>query len=220
MLGLAIVLLIINIFLMLFIFLKLSKKYSNVNIIADIRKDAERLVTDIAFQTEKSVTVIEDKIKEAKRIKEELEKTIILADREEVKKSRQEKILNELKTKEPVKSETTVKENAILKNKELVAEDEILKTENTDKGNKIIGNEKTVVKNTNLKNEKPIAANEPIQIYTKQILSSSNKKTLVPEASFNEQIIEMSKKGFSVELIAEKVPLPIGEIELIISMNG
>lgn len=34
-----------------------------------------------------------------------------------------------------------------------------------------------------------------------------------------EQIIEMAKKGLSIELIAEKVPLPTGEIELIISMN-
>ncbi|WP_029408963.1 DUF6115 domain-containing protein, partial [Treponema pedis] len=64
----------------------------------------------------------------------------------------------------------------------------------------------------------PSETSEPIKIYTKQILSSPNRNVL-QESSFREQIIEMARKGLSVELIAEKVPLPIGEIELIVSMN-
>ncbi len=227
MLGLTIFLLTVNIFLTIFVFFKLSARFSNVNIIADIRKDAERLVTDIAYQTEKAVTVIEDAIKEAVRTREELEKIIILAQKETEKKDRQEELLqgltpeNSNKEKPKTRSTKKAKKDAPPKNE-------------VESQKKPPAQKKSLVQSEPLVQTEPLVQNElafqndalaqrvsePIQIYTKQILQSPNRKYTPVEASFNEQIIEMAKKGFSTELIAEKVPLPIGEIELIISMNS
>ena len=60
---------------------------------------------------------------------------------------------------------------------------------------------------------------EPIKIYTKQLLLQKGGGNYQNENAFYEQIIEMAKKGLSIELIAEKVPLSAGEIELIVSLN-
>ncbi len=189
MLGLAIALLVLNIFLMLFIFFKLNKKFSNANLIREIKKDANKLMADIAFQTDKSVTVIEDKIREANFSIKELEKRILLADLEAEKKVHEAELLQELRN------------NA---KREMISEASNLQTKNN-------------LQNTPAKEK---SANDTVKIYTKQVLSKSQNKVILPNESFHDQIIEMARNGFSTELIAEKVPLPIGEIELIISMDA
>ncbi len=180
---------------MLFLYFKLNKKFSDANVIREIRQDAQKLVADIAFQTDKSVTVIEDKIRQANFTASELEKRIVLAKTEQEKKTHEVDVLNSLAEKEkaqvpkvqPTKIEIPTKKPEPVKEK----------TESSSEKN-----------------------GEAVKIYTKQILLNSKNKAIMPKESFHDQIVEMARKGFSAELIAEKVPMPLGEIELIISMNA
>ncbi|MEL3899733.1 MAG: hypothetical protein P1P67_04295 [Treponema phagedenis] len=59
---------------------------------------------------------------------------------------------------------------------------------------------------------------EPITIYTKRIIQDNAVKT--GQGTVNEQILEMAKKGFSPEFIANKVGMTFGEIQLIIGLNS
>ncbi|MGP1577433.1 MAG: hypothetical protein ACTTH7_08160 [Treponema sp.] len=62
--------------------------------------------------------------------------------------------------------------------------------------------------------------NDSITIYTKQIHPHPEMAKTSLNVSLREQVIDFAKKGFSLEFIAEKVDLPLGEIELILSMNA
>lgn len=202
----AIVLLVLNIFLILFFYFKFKNQFSDRASINNIKNETQKLVAQIAFQTDQSVTIMEDKIKEVNSLILEVDKRILLAGKEEEKRSAAEKVYQSLAEKVKTDSFSGFDKNAMPKTERPM----ILNEGGT--------REKNLPKQVNKKESLPIE-DEPIKIYTKQILAP--KSGIVPDraASMKEQIIEMAKKGLSIELIAEKIPLPTGEIELIISMN-
>ena len=60
-----------------------------------------------------------------------------------------------------------------------------------------------------------------VMIYKKPI--SAPSETAARKSSFlnpREQVIELARQGFSIDFIAEKVDLPLGEIALILSIDG
>ena len=59
-----------------------------------------------------------------------------------------------------------------------------------------------------------------VMIYKKPIgiLEAAAKNTLLLNP--REQVIELARQGFSIDFIAEKVDLPLGEIALILSIDG
>jgi len=201
----AIVLLVLNIFLIFFFYFKFKNQFSDRASINNIKNETQKLVAQIAFQTDQSVTIMEDKIKEVNSLILELDKRILLAGKEEEKRSTAERVYQSL-------AETVKADSFSGFDKNVMAKAERPITSNG--GIRENGHPKQVNKKENISIE-----DEPIKIYTKQILAP--KSGIVPDrtASMKEQIIEMAKKGLSIELIAEKVPLPTGEIELIISMN-
>lgn len=214
---------------MLFLFFKLNKRFSDANLIREIRNDAEKLVADIAYQTDKSVTVIEAKIKDANYTMQELEKRIVLAKTENDKKVHESQVLaelNESNMQNKRRAETRVENQARTENRlenlnsfENQIRVQTKKLEQDISSTSVENSNIEIQKNDLPKREELKPENEPVKIYTKQVLLNSQNSAMVPKASMQEQIIEMARKGFSIELIAEKVPLPIGEIELIISMN-
>ena len=186
----AIVLLVLNIFLIFFFYFKFKNQFSDRASINNIKNETQKLIAQIAFQTDQSVTIMEDKIKEVNSLILELDKRILLAGKEEEKRSAAEKVYESLAEAAKANAFSGLDTDVFAKTKKPV-----------------------------ISKENPPIENEPIKIYTKQILAP--KSVIVPDqtASMKEQIIEMAKKGLSIELIAEKIPLPTGEIELIISMN-
>lgn len=208
----ALILMALNILFLLFFYLKLKSKFSDKTSISKIRTEASRLLADIAFQTDRAVTIMEDKLNEMNKLLSEIDNRILIASQEEQKR------LAELEIMQKLKQQTVKSKPKTNSKKETVNSEKVLKSEQ----------ENHAVENQNINrsiqkefdNFKPENENEPINIYTKQILLNKASNNLQKENSMQEQIIEMARNGFSIELIAEKVPLPIGEIELIISMNN
>ena len=83
----AIVLLVLNIFLIFFFYFKFKNQFSDRASINNIKNETQKLVAQIAFQTDQSVTIMEDKIKEVNSLILELDKRILLAGKEEEKRS-------------------------------------------------------------------------------------------------------------------------------------
>lgn len=200
--GIAIILLILNIILMPVFYFKMKTRFSGKTEIREIKQEAGKLMGDIAFQTEQAVTILEDKLNEIHAAITELDKHILIAKKETETHQKSEQILqnityNNADTHAANKNTTTPERSSV----------------------KYTGKNATVEKPPRTEIQ-PFETSEPIKIYTKQMLSSPGKGNLQNKAdSYSEQIIEMARKGFSADLISEKVPIPIGEIELIISMN-
>ena len=92
----ALILMALNILFLLFFYLKLKSKFSDKTSISKIRTEASRLLADIAFQTDRAVTIMEDKIKEVNSLILELDKRILLAGKEEEKRSAAERVYESL----------------------------------------------------------------------------------------------------------------------------
>lgn len=60
---------------------------------------------------------------------------------------------------------------------------------------------------------------ETIPIYTKQLLQNIPPE-IPASVSPQEQVLELARQGFSLDFIAGKVDLPIGEIALILSLHA
>ena len=182
-----------NILFLVFFYFKLQRRFSDESTIANIRKEASKLIGDIAFQTDRSVRVLEEKFTEVNKLLADIDRRILLAEKEEEKRAYTERVLKDL-------------ENSILQAPQAAGTKSAVSDEAAESGM-----------------ERPAAESgaepEPIKIYTKQLLLNKNGGMYQKENVFYDQIIEMAKKGLSVELIAEKVPLSAGEIELIVSLN-
>ena len=61
---------------------------------------------------------------------------------------------------------------------------------------------------------------DPVMVYTKPIAASDAAARGKQLFSPREQVIELARQGFSIDFISEKVDLPIGEIALILSIDG
>ncbi len=187
-----------NILFLVFFYFKLQRRFSDESTIANIRKEASKLIGDIAFQTDRSVRVLEEKFTEVNKLLADIDRRILLAEKEEEKRAYTERVLKDL-------------ENSIPQAPQAAGTKSAVSDEAAESGNAESGTERSAGESG--------AEPEPIKIYTKQLLLNKNGGMYQKENVFYDQIIEMAKKGLSVELIAEKVPLSAGEIELIVSLN-
>jgi hypothetical protein len=60
---------------------------------------------------------------------------------------------------------------------------------------------------------------EPVRIYTRQIITRSEKQ-IDPYVPVQDRVVDMARKGFSAEMIAGTLSIPLGEVELILDMNS
>lgn len=187
-----------NILFLVFFYFKLQRRFSDESTIANIRKEASKLIGDIAFQTDRSVRVLEEKFTEVNKLLADIDRRILLAEKEEEKRAYTERVLKDL-------------ENSIPQAPQAAGTKSAVSDEAAESGNAESGTERPAAESG--------AEPEPIKIYTKQLLLNKNGGMYQKENVFYDQIVEMAKKGLSVELIAEKVPLSAGEIELIVSLN-
>lgn len=66
----------------------------------------------------------------------------------------------------------------------------------------------------------PDTKKNTVMIYKKPIGIPETAAKLSPLLNPREQVIELARQGFSIDFIAEKVDLPLGEIALILSIDG
>ena len=200
---------ILNILLLVFFYFRLKKRFSDEASISHIRKEASKLIGDIAFQTDCSVTIMEEKFAEANKLLAQIDSRILIAKQEVEKRDRTERVLKDLGIAQAESFEGGLTEGltgVALENADITKSEEENPAED--------GGVFREARNGGTGEEA-----EPIKIYTKQLLLQKGGGNYQNENAFYEQIIEMAKKGLSIELIAEKVPLSAGEIELIVSLN-
>ena len=61
---------------------------------------------------------------------------------------------------------------------------------------------------------------DSVMVYTKPLGIPETAATVPHLLNPREQVIELARQGFSIDFIADKVDLPLGEIALILSIDG
>ncbi len=182
-----IVLLCVNIILMFVFYRKVSHNFSQSAYCDSVREEVSKLIVDIEHESDRAITVLEDKIQELQQVRAEIDKHLLLVEQEH--------------------SKWLVHSNMSTQYDSKAAENQ---TDNNKK-------------NTAIEMQsKPVIEKQP-SLHTVQ--ESRYKKTAgsvkidLKGISPREQVIELTKKGFSVDFISQKVDLPVGEIDLIQSMT-
>lgn len=156
-----------------------------------MREEVNRLIIDIEHESDTAITLLEDKIQRIEKLLADTDKHLLLIEKEHEKWAYHNEALQ---TFQPPVSPQPVSAAPL----------------HQQQGTPVTP---------------PAAAAEfprsdSITIYTKQINPHTEMAKNTLNVSLREQVIDFAKKGFSLEFIAEKVDLPLGEIELILSMNA
>ncbi|MGP1594467.1 MAG: hypothetical protein ACTTH8_04385 [Treponema sp.] len=176
---------------MLFFYRKVSRNFSVNNYRDKMREEVNRLIIDIEHESDTAITLLEDKIQRIEKLLADTDKHLLLIEKEHEKWAYHNEALQ---TFQPPVSPQPVSAAPL----------------HQQQGTPVTP---------------PAAAAEfprsdSITIYTKQINPHTEMAKNTLNVSLREQVIDFAKKGFSLEFIAEKVDLPLGEIELILSMNA
>ena len=208
----AIILLAINFLFMLLFYVKIRRNFSRDKYEALMKERMNAILRDFNFQTNQAVTVLEERIDEMKELIADADRRFVALSKKMNASSKQNEMLkNEMHRSEIFQNEVMELEEKTCGTDALLNE---RKSDVIKVGLKHIEAEKTsqqVVQSTTLQDALP------------KIPSYEDLRPLQQDASQNDAIIkmkvvEMSKNGWSVEFIANKLKLPLEEVKIITFM--
>ena len=182
----------VNIILWLFLFFYFKKRFSSQEILEDIRQEFEKLLTDIQGQTDRDISLVDEKVKELKELIENADQRIKAIKREQRRQKKDE--TESIKAQKLVAGTEPVSmlQNPVYPLGSIV--------------NRYVGNSEVAsprAETANSPNPTP-AASDP----------AKNDKPV------REKVLELWKLGMEPELIAEKLTVSLTEIRMIIDMYG
>ncbi len=183
-------LLCLNIVLMFFLYRKVSYNFSQSAYRDSVRGEVNKLIIDIEHESDRAITILEDKIQELHSVRAEIDKHLLLIEQEQNKWVMSSEVSEKLTKKTENAVQTNVSKDKPIRRKEI--RKKVHEQPQFDYKTDI---------NMTYKKVQPVTAID------------------VSGISPREQVIELTKKGFSVDFISQKVDLPVGEIALIQSMT-
>lgn len=186
-----------NVITMFVFWLRLRSIFSEKRILSSLRSEIDHLITDLDRETDRDVALLEGKIREIRGLMDEADRRILLAHREAGK--RKDFVIEEAPAKPampaPSVSRTVPPEEP---------------------------QDRPPVQSARREPERP-RVSEPARPLVREpamspvITKSPNQiKPLIP---VNEQVLTLARKGISADMIASRLSIPLGEVELIINMN-
>lgn len=203
-----IILLFVNLGLMLVFFLVTRRNFSQNKYTENMKSEVAKLISEIQFQTETCVRILEDKIAEANETVKKAENRLEVINTELLKQEKEvvvlDKLLADNSKKIKKEQETQKNESLSLANSvQLFNENEIIPPPESQEY--IPQSSHT----QNTKNHENIDKNDKIQIYS----DAKNKRFS------DEQVLKMYKVGIPAETISKQTGIPLGEVSLIISLS-
>ena len=182
----------VNIILWLFLFFYFKKRFSSQEMLEDIRQEFEKLLTDIQGQTDRDISLVDEKSKELKDLIENADQRIKAIKREQRRQKKDEaesiKAQKLVTGTEPV----TMLQNPVYPLGNIV--------------NRYVGNSEVV----STRAETVISPNP----------TPSPSDVTKNDKPVREKVLELWKLGMEPELIAEKLTVSLTEIRMIIDMYG
>lgn len=97
----AVFLLLANLTVMFVFYVRMKNRFSEKRILADIRNEVEQLITELGRETDRDVEILENRIRSLRDLMDEADRRILLADREETKRSAHPVIPHEEPARKP-----------------------------------------------------------------------------------------------------------------------
>ena len=193
-LVLSVLILIINVGLWLFFYIKFKTEFSSAKVLENIRREVDKLLIEIQRETENTILLIEARIEGLKQLIDEADKRISIAEGEIKKRHHEKQVLSKLHAEEtvPVKKTQVQKK---LEAYELIASP--APASDTPP-------EVEVAVEPELFNQEPqfSVAQEPVKI----------------KKSVKDKIIEMYKQDFTSQYIAKELGISVSEVDFLINM--
>ena len=191
---LSVLILIINVGLWLFFYIKFKTEFSSEKVLQNIRREVDKLLIEIQRETENTTLLIEARIEGLKQLIDEADKRISIAEGEIKKRRHEKQVLSKLHAEEnvPVKKTQVQKR---LETYEIIA----APTSASDTPPEV-----EVAVEPELFNQEPqfSVAQEPVKI----------------KKSVKDKIIEMYKQDFTSQYIAKELGISVSEVDFLINM--
>lgn len=185
----------INILLWIFVFIKYKKMISSDFLLKDIRIEINNLLTELNLNADRNITLLDDRIKTLRTLTKEVDSKLKLWEKTVDSREREKKVFSSLSQKEnnAVTAYQKMQDNA-----EIIDVDFDLyhKAEQTD-------------------NEETDFIND-VEVEIPEIINKGKNELLV--ASKKDRVLSLYNEGFSADLIAIKLKIPIREVQLYISL--
>ncbi|MBO7485197.1 MAG: hypothetical protein J6T84_03980 [Spirochaetaceae bacterium] len=193
-LVLSVLILIINVGLWLFFYIKFKTEFSSAKVLENIRREVDKLLIEIQRETENTTLLIEARIEGLKQLIDEADKRISIAEGEIKKRRHEKQVLSKLHAEETV----PVKKTQVQKKLEAY---EILASPTPAPNTPP---EVEVAVEPELFNQEPqfSVAQEPVKI----------------KKSVKDKIIEMYKQDFTTQYIAKELGISVSEVDFLINM--
>lgn len=234
------VILIINVILWLYFYSKFKKTYSPEKVLKTIRKELDKLFTEIVREAEADVSVVEDRIKGLKALLAEADERISRAESEVAKLNSEKRMIADLEASEPKPVKSAKKPGNSAQKKLSLYEQTAFavpqKTKHVE-----IEKEETVVPE-----EEPVQLElnsfetetaDSVEVAVPQdLISQASEKAAKPEKektieivlskdaipvnkkSSREKIMELYKLDIAPERISDMLNIPLNEVQLAINL--
>ena len=203
----AIVILVINFILWIFVFKFLKKSFSLKGALSEIKQEAEKIIIEINRETDNAITLMEGKINQVKDIIDVVEKKIVLYDSTLIQKENEKQLYNQLSELQSQPTSSPMKK-AIkgYKSNSSSSQDYLpLFTENAGTS------DFQDLKNSST--QEPLKEND-----TNDNIKVVQGEKIEPKVLVQDQIIKLAKEGFSHELIAKKLNVSINVVTMTIDL--
>ena len=193
-LVLSVLILIINVCLWLFFYIKFKREFSSEKVLESIRREVDKLLMEIQRETENTTLLIEARIEGLKLLIDEADKRISIAEGEIKKRRHEKQVLSKLHTEENAPVKKTQVQKKLEAYEMLASHSPASETPP----------EVEVVVEPELFNQEPqfSVASEPVKI----------------KKSVKDKILEMYKQDFTTQYIAKELGISISEVDFLINM--
>lgn len=185
----------INILLWIFVFIKYKKMISSDFLLKDIRIEINNLLTELNLNADRNITLLDDRIKTLRTLTKEVDSKLKLWEKTVDSKEREKKVFSSLSQKE---------NNAVTAYQKMQDNAEIIDVDFD-----------LYHKAEQIDNEETDFIND-VEVEIPEIINKGKDELLA--ASKKDRVLSLYNEGFSADLIAIKLKIPIREVQLYISL--
>jgi len=214
-----------------FFYFAMRSRFSSKRVLADIRAEMDRLLADLEFQVDRDVRVLESRTAALRAMIDEADRRIVTADREGERRRFEAAALKSVST-QPLGATVAAQDRppshtapaSAMSSASIVPPVSAMSSTSTMPEASAVPQavEPPARPATPERPSPPVSASaraEPVTIYTKPMIRRSAEQ-IEPVVPVAERVLDMNRKGFSNEMIAATLAVSLGEVELILDMNG
>ena len=216
--GLFVFLFLLNCIGMVIFYLIIKSRFSAKKILSELRSEVDKLITDLGREADRDVELLESRVKNLRSLIDEADRRILVANREMVKKQKEDDIIADANS-----MRAHMSENPGVKSKSAMDAKSVGLPGSISAANTVpvpVAEIKAhPVRAPRTETTERHEEQQPVVIYTRPVIKRRETQ-IEPVVPLKEHVLEMAQKGISAQMIANTLSVSLGEVELILDMNS